>query len=536
MWARNLLFAGIVIAGVGVLRTSLFPLDTKARQVTFDPGPTANDEFQAVVQRVDAAFRTGWADEGLTPAPLAPDLIVARRLSLALTGSVPSLEEIRQFEAQPPEHRVDGWATHLLHDRRFADYFADRLSRAYLGTEDGPLIVYRKRRFLSWLSSEIAKNTPYGQIVREMIAGRGLNTDTPAVNFIAATYDDVKKAPDPEKLAVRVSRAFLGLRIDCAQCHDHFLEPEWKQTHFQALAAYFGQTRQVVTHVSDAGGEYHYEDRVQGGTHTIEPSVPFLPELLPSGGTRREQLAGWLTDERNIHFARATVNRVWAMMFNRPLRKRVEAQTLSEPAPPALDILAADFAAHNHDLHRLILLIASTEVFRLDSTGPEVVTADHEQSWAAFPLTRLRPEQVIGTVLQAATVRTINQNSHVIVRLSRYFGEKNFVTRYGDAGDDEFDHSDETIPQRLLMMNGDLVDKQARDELLNASAQIAILAPDDRTAVEAAYLAVLTRRPTDPERDHFTAKLAGTTGKERQGRLADLFWVLFNSTELSWNH
>ena len=145
-------------------------------------------------------------NDAASPPPRAPKTSPWRRLSLALTGSVPSLEEIRQFEPQPPEKRLDGWANHLLHDRRFADYFADRLARAYVGMEDGPLIAYRKRRYLAWLSDELLKNTSYAEIVRQMIAAQGLNTDKPAVNFIAASYDDNKKTPDPEKLAIRVSR------------------------------------------------------------------------------------------------------------------------------------------------------------------------------------------------------------------------------------------------------------------------------------------------------------------------------------------
>ena len=537
MWARNLFFVAVVVGGVFALRASLFPLSTEARKVTFDPGPTTEDDFRATVNKVDAAFRNEWAAKSLESAPRADDLTVARRLSLALTGSVPSLEEIRQFEVQPTEQRLDGWANHLLRDRRFGDYFAERLARAYVGTEDGPLISYRKRRYLAWLSDELSKNTSYAELVRQMISAQGLNTDKPAVNFIAATYDDDKKTPDPEKLAIRVSRAFLGLRIDCAQCHDHFLEPAWKQTHFQALAAFFGQTRQVVTNVADKGDvEYTFEDRVQGGAHTIGESVPFLPTLLPQDGTRRERLAAWVTDPRNVYFARATVNRVWAMMFGRPLLKRIEAQTLDEVIPPALDILATDFAAHGHDLKRLILMIASTEVFRRDSAAPFEVTDEHEQSLAVFPLTRLRPEQVIGSVIQAASVTTVDQNSHVFTRLKRFFNERDFVKRYGDALDDEFAKSSGTIPQRLLMMNGDLVDGKAREELLNASAQIATFAPDDAAAVETAYLSVLTRRPTAREAAHFGAKLAGVSGDERKRRLADLYWVLFNSTELSFNH
>jgi hypothetical protein len=537
MWARNLLFGAVIIGGIFALRASLFPLSTEARKVHFDPGPTTQDDFRATVNKVDAAFRTEWKAQGLQPAPRADDLTVARRLSLSLTGSVPSLEEIRQFEPQPPETRLAGWANHLLHDPRFGDYFAERLARAYVGTEDGPLIAYRKRRYLAWLSDELLKNTSYAELVRQMISAQGLNTDKPAVNFIAATYDDDRKSPDPEKLAIRVSRAFLGLRIDCAQCHDHFLEPAWKQTHFQALAAFFGQTKHVVTNVTDKGeGEYRFEDRVHGGTHKIDPAVPFLPELMPQKGTQRERLAAWVTDSRNGYFARAAVNRVWAMMFGRPLLKRIEAQTLDEHVPPALQILADDFAAHGHDLRRLILLIASTEVFRLDSAAPFEITNEHEPALAVFPLTRLRPEQVIGSVIQSASVTTINQNSHVFTRLQRYFNEKDFVKRYGDTDDDDFTKAHGTIPQRLLMMNGDLVDGKGREELLNASTQIAMFAPDDAGAVETAYLAVLTRRPKPKERSYFTGRLAGTSGDERKRRLADMYWVLFNSTELSFNH
>ena len=537
MWARNLIFLGCVVGWLFALRGSLFPSGGSARQIDFNPGMTTQDEFRETVNQVNEAFRKEWTARGLTPAARASDLTVARRLSLALTGSVPSLEEIRQFEEQPADARLAGWANHLLHDRRFADYFAERLARSYVGMEEGPLLAYRKRRFLAWLSDELLKNTSYAEMVRQMIAARGLNTDRPAVNFIAASYDDNKKTPDPEKLAIRVSRAFLGLRIDCSQCHDHFLEPSWKQTHFQSLAAFFGQTRHVVTNVLDtAEGEYRFEDRVKGGTHEIAPAAPFLKELLPETGTRRERLAAWVTDPRNVYFARATVNRTWAMLFGRPLLQRLEAQTLDEPIPAALDILARDFASHNHDLHRLILLVASTEGFRLSSAAPFEITQDHEESWAVFPLSRLRPEQVIGNVIQASSVKTIDQRSHVFTRLMRYFNEKDFVKRYGDADDDEFAKAHGTIPQRLLLMNGDLVDGKAREELLNASAQIAMFAPDDARAVESAYLAVLTRRPMAAEAEYFRAKLTNTTGAERRRRLADLYWVLFNSAELSWNH
>lgn len=550
MWAKNLLFVAVLVGGAIALRASLFPVGTKQRRVNFDANPAKADDFRATVTAVNGAFRAEWKGAKLEVAPPANDLAVMRRLSLGLTGTVPSLEEIRQFEAQPAGERIDGWANHLVNDRRFADYFAERTARAYVGTEDGPLIAYRKRRFLAWLADEFANNTPYSDVVSRMIAQQGLNTDKPAVNFVAATFDEAKKGPDADKLTIRVSRAFLGLRLDCAQCHDHFLEPAWKQTHFQSLAAFFAQTKQAVTNVRDKTTkeiEIELRDAEEKRKTDPEtpyrddkkpdpvPAVPLLPELLPDAGTRRERLAAWVTHKDNVYFARATVNRVWAMMTGRPLLKRIEAQTLDEAGPAALDILARDFAAHGHDLKRLIRLIAATEVYRLDSAAEFDITDEHDKAWAAFPLTRLRPEQVIGNVIQASSATTIDQRSHIVTRAKRYFNERDFVQRYGDADDDEFAKAHGTIPQRLLMMNGELVDGRAREELLNASSQIALFARDDTAAVAVAYLSVLARRPTPAESAHFVSRLSGTTNELRRQRVADLYWTLFNSTELSFN-
>jgi hypothetical protein len=539
MWAKNLLFVAVLVGGALALRASLFPVGTKQREVIFDSGPAKGDDFRATVTAVNAAFRAEWQAAKLEVAEPASDLAVMRRLSLGLTGTVPSLEEIRQFEAQPAGARLDGWANHLVHDRRFADYFAERLARAYVGTEDGPLLAYRKRRFLAWLADEFANNTPYSDVVARLIAQQGLNTDKPAVNFIAATLDESKGGPDAEKLTIRVSRAFLGLRLDCAQCHDHFLEPAWKQAHFRALAAFFAQTKQVVTNVLEKT-EQEYDAELEKKNikkaDDVVPAVPVLPELLPESGTRRERLAAWVTHKGNVYFARATVNRVWAMMTGRPLLDRIEAQTLTETGPAALDILARDFAAHGHDLKRLIRLIAATDAYRLDSAAAFDITDAHEAARAVFPLTRLRPEQVIGNVIQASSATTIDQRSHAFTRAKRFFNERDFVRRYGDADDDEFAKAHGTIPQRLLMMNGDLVDGRAREELLNASTQIALFARDDAAAVETAYLSVLTRRPTPAEAAHFAPRLSGTTGDTRRQRVADLYWTLFNSTEVSFSH
>ena len=201
----------------------------------------------------------------------------------------------------------------------------------------------------------------------------------------------------------------------------------------------------------------------------------------------------------------------------------------------------AIFAAHGFDLRRLIHVIAASEVFQLDSRSDPAdpahqITPQHEALWAAFPITRLRPEQVVGALTQASRLETIGSQSHILVKLKRLADQQGFLDRYGDAGEDELEPHGGTIPQRLLLMNGEIVKEHTRENLLaNAATQIAVLASTPQRAVETAFLCVLTRRPTAEEAEHFSARLRHGEGK-MAARMEDLYWALFNSTEFSWNH
>jgi hypothetical protein len=564
MWARHLLFLGLIGAGVLGLAALLYPPALPARGERFHPEEAEDPGFRTLVEKVDAAIRATWKDRQLEPAPpVTDDLVLARRLSLALTGTIPSLQEIRQFEAHPPEQRLQWWLAGTFEDRRCADYLAERLARAYVGTENGPFIVYRRRRFVTWLSDQLLHNRPYDQIVQELIADRGLWTDRPATNFISVTIEpDNQKGPNPARLAGRTARAFLGVRLDCAQCHNHPFQGAWTQQKFQGLAAFFGQVRNGFTGIYDGDGDYEYEKRIKPAPGDmagmmsmmpriekvkVEPSVPFLPELLPSEGTRRERLAAWITHPANPYFARAAVNRFWALLFNRPLLEPIDDLPLIEEKKPGeseektledvLQLLADDFAAHGYDLQRLIKVMVATEAFHRDSKSLDhELTEEHDKYLAVFPLTRLRPEQVAGSLLQAAKLETIDNRSNIFVQIIASANENAFVQRYGDTGEDEFSTRGGTMPQALLRMNGDLIKERTREDPANAATRIGWLASDDRTAVEMVYLAVLTRRPTPEEAGHFEKRLADTNGHERSERLEDLYWTLLNVTEFSWNH
>jgi hypothetical protein len=557
MGYRNALFLGLCLGGVAWLAASIFGRDrieTRAPHLrsAFFGGRqerTSDAELRPALALLNAEFQRHWSEQQLTPAPQADSLTVARRLSLGLTGTVPSLEEIRALEKVPESQRVSWWVDYLLADRRFADYVAERLARPLVGTEDGPFIVYRRSRFVGWLADHVQQNTPYDRVVRAILSEEGLWTDNPPVNFVSVTVDaEGTKRPDPVKLAARTARTFLATRIDCLQCHDDHLGTvnfgteeqaiPGKQEHFHELAAYFGAAQLTHRGISDRAGEEYKAEYLGADKETVvQPKVPFLPVVAAGELRRRAQLAQWVTHPANKPFARAVVNRVWALLFGKPLVDPIDDIPLQGPYPAGLVVLSDDFIAHGYDLHRLLRLIAASEAFHRDSAADFPITAEHEAAWAAFPLTQLRPEQMAGALIQSARLSTIDSEAHLLWRLIKFGQTQDFVTRYGDTGVDEFATRTTTIPQRLLMMNGALVrERTDPNPLTNASTRIALLAPTDEAAVEACYLAVFARRPTPNELGQLVPGLAGRRGDERSQALADLYWTLVNASEFSWNH
>jgi hypothetical protein len=490
-------------------------------------------------------FKSQWTNKKLQPTSRADELTIARRLSLALTGTVPSLEEIRKLQSQPRDQQVNWWISRLLEDRRTSDYLAERFARAYVGTENGPFVVFRRRRFVTWLSDQLHSNRAYNEIVNDLLVNQGLWTDSAAVNFMTVTIDDNESGqPDPIQLAGRTSRAFLGMRIDCLQCHDDFLgtiyvgdknsKRNGTQYDFHRLAAFFNDTRINLAGIRDTRQMQHYQYKFldEDDESVVAEGVPYAEHLLPANGSRRERLAAWITNKDNQQFARAIVNRTWAIMTGRPLVKPIDDIPLHGPYPAGLEILADDFVEHDYDLYRLIRLIASSDAFARDSVADFEITPQHERYWASFPLTRLRPEQMAGAVIQATSLSTIDATAHILVQLASFGSVNDFVKRYGDIGEDEFDERGSTVTQRLLMLNGQMLRERLRGQ--TSVARMNGLNQVDVKTIETAYLTVLTRLPEKAELQYFLKKF--DEAENRQNVIQDMFWVLLNSFEFAWNH
>ncbi len=543
-----------------------------AGRIDRPPAPPAavavDQQLDSSVAALNAEFQRQWKLSGVKIAERADDLSILRRLSLSLFGTVPSLEDIRRFEADQQPHRIDRWVTGMLQDPRYSDYFAERLARSLVGVEGGPFIIFRRDRLTAWLAEQLREDASWSEMTKQLIAAEGLWTDSPSSNFITVARQD-DETINVNKLAGRSVRTFLGQRIDCAQCHDHPFDPQWKQHHFEGLAAFFCQTavtvggvtdrrigeddKAVVYKVLDPGAE---EDEAR----IVPEAVPFHSEWLPSDGGLRHRLADWITHQENRRFERAIANRVWGYMFGKPLHDPVDdLPHPSDGEQDALDLMGQEFRRRGDRLSVLIRIIALSEPFQLSSES--VASQESEylaqvDAWSVFPLVRLRPEQVIGSLFQAGHVRTIDQNSNLVARLQKFGNVNDFMNEYGDMGDDELLQQVGTIPQALLRMNGRFSSELSKAELLTAAGQIIAFSPDDESIVENSYLACLARRPSDEERTCFldllqAASKANTATEKldaaaadsrtspkptREQIVQDLFWILFNSPEFSWNH
>ena len=554
----------------------------------------SDEESAPFVAAVDSHLVSAWEQASFEPAPEVDGLTLMRRLWLDLLGTTPSLLEIRAFQ-EVPTGQQQGWLVErVLADERFDSILAERLARIAVGGQDTKMgdLIYRRRRLVSWLTGQVRRNRPWDSLVRELIQSEGLSTDTPAVNFT------ISQDANPVKLAARTTRAFLGLRIDCAQCHDHPFA-RWKQSDFEGLAAYYARVRQNVGGVREVKeGELEFQlpsreasmgmapamgempadaahaDPAQVGsasetsleikapfgqpvlllprkdgkkrkrdpqlrTRTVAPQVPFSPELAPNVTSRREVLATWLTSPQNPFFAKALVNRFWSWLLGAGLVEPVDELDTTEPSDPRLlQLLAERFVASGFDLKALVRAIVSTKAYRLDSAPGEVAEdydyGDAAEAYALRNLKPLRGDQLGASILQAGSLQPYDQRRAPLLRFVNFTQRNEFAQRHGDDLSQE-EAQDETLLQRLHLLNGKFLREVTKDDDIFAPVtRLALLAPSDEAAIEAAFLITLTRRPTPEEARPYVSRLAGLKGDARTKLMADLLWTLLNSTEFAW--
>lgn len=533
----------------------------------------------ALAAKIDAVLSADWQVLKVTVAPPADDAEFLRRVYLDVAGKIPSVAEARAFLDDPrPDKRrrlIDNLADRGSFAAHFANVWRDLLlPGANMSLETRGLAG----PFETWLRVRFAANVPYDQLVAELITARlaapaqpnplGRTVSAPSPGAFFQVNEN-----KPENLAANASRIFLGMQVQCAQCHDHPFS-HWRRQEFWALAAFFGNLQPSMP---DGDGSAAVPANPTGGALSIKvPETDLIveakfldgsPPRLRAGEDPRLALSRWVTSRENPYFARAAVNRLWNNFFGRGFVDPVD--DLDERNPPAypelFEELARQFVAHGYDLKYLVRAITLTRAYQLSSRTDAVgwpsrpssadgdnLGADRTSSikrdgleghptmasdldhFARMPLKRMTPEQLYDSLVQATGFRDGNTTQQPLNPFGDDSMRNRFLAKFADQSARRSE-AQTSIPQALSLMNGtftaDATSLQ-RSQIMSAIIELPVL--DTAGRIETLCLATLSRRP-DAEEAKLLLEYVQRSADEKEA-LADVFWALLNSAEFIFNH
>jgi len=497
----------------------------------------------ALAERIDQHLAARWKADKIEPAPAADDAEFLRRVYLDLAGKIPSVAEARAFLDDRDPQKRRKLVDHLLDRATFPAHFGRTLRDLMApGATNNLQLQFLMPQFEAWLRLRLAADTPYDKLVGELLtfsSGAAPNVranpfggePSPAVFY---QFNEQR----PENLAASTARIFLGVQVECAQCHNHPFA-RWKREEFWGFAAFFsaaGQQQNVFAPVADSSDRRGIQ--IPGTTTTVEPRLlDGSPPAWESGATKRATLARWLTAAENPLFARATANRLWWHFFGRGLVDPVDDMDEVNPPshPEILDELARQLVYHQFDVKFLIRTITATQAYQLSSQTTHA-SQDDPQQFARMPLRSMTADQLIESLAQAAGLEPQPQNVRGAI-VNPAGGRSQFMTRFADSGPSRTDYQ-ATILQALTLMNGQLIadaTSLTRSENLQAIVEAPFL--DTPGRIETLFLATLTRRPSPDELATMQAHVDGADSADgRKQALADVFWALLNSAEFVLNH
>jgi hypothetical protein len=458
---------------------------------------------------IDARLEAAWRAKGLPPREVASDEVFLRRAYLELTGTIPSVAEARDFLDSTSASKREKLVQSLLDDKRFAEHYAGLWARtlAPAGNTRGPLE--------GWLKTEFRKNTPFDQMARSILTATGEATATSPAGF----YFAVGNMPD--RVAEAVGRGLLGVRLGCAQCHNHPLAA-WTQEDFWGLAAFFAGIGTTPGRVGDG-----FATKISPTDRNKEYDAKFLdgpPPQFPAGKSPRAVLADWLTTPQNPYFAANVVNRVWQDLCGTGLVSTIDdLDTLSaDERKLILDELANKFAASGFNLRWLIEGICLSKAYQRVSSASVVPGS------AQRPVRTLSPDQVFAALDQALSLKKGRSLS------PRYTPEgQNLRARLEEARGTNPTDFKAGIPQALLLMNGSIITQATTlEESMTLRAVVEAPFLKDAEKLDTLFLAAYSRLPRADERERLLKVVRAKPDTEYQRQAyANIFWAMLNSPE-----
>jgi hypothetical protein len=502
---------------------------------------------EAFAARLDELIEADWKAKGIKPAPLADDAEFLRRVYLDLTGRIPRVSEVHGFLADKSPDKRTKLVEALLENPRYVFHLGNTWRNLILPPSNNQQLAFVQPAFKNWMDKQVQDNIPFDKIVRDILTvpvfnGLGRGGFNPGFNNVmspAAFYQANEfKA---ENLAASTSRLFLGVKLECAQCHDHPFA-KWTKKQFWEYAAFFSGSQQP-----------QFQPKIKGLAPTKfvpgrEIAIPgtdkiaqarFLSGTAPefeNGLDSRVTLANWLTSPANPYFARTGINRLWAHFFGIGIVDPVDDEPTEENPPSHPELLAQltqQFIAHQFDVKYMIRVITATRTYQRTSaiTHP---TQSEPRSFARMAVKGMTPEQLFDSLAQATGYQEQQPvgNQRFVVFGGQNNARAEFVQLF--ASQDKKTETHTSILQALALMNGKFISDATSLEKSRTLAAIVDAPFSNGQRIETLYLAALGRLPRPEESSRLLNYVNG--GRDYRSALADVFWVLLNSSEFIFNH
>tara|TARA_R110002111_G_scaffold2705_4_gene17964 strand:+ start:60394 stop:62910 length:2517 start_codon:yes stop_codon:yes gene_type:complete len=490
----------------------------------------------------------------LPPSPQSSDTDFIRRVYIDTIGTLPKPEEVSAFLADQSPDKRNKLIDQLLARPEFIDYWTYKWSDLLL--VNGALIRPQAvKAYHEWIHTHVKQNTPWDQMVRELITAQGSSIENGATNFYAIHQD-------PETMTENVSQAFLGLAIGCAKCHNHPLE-KWTNNQYYAMANFFSRVRAKGWGGSQSAGDgirtlfvATEGDLVQPLTGKPQPPTPLDGEAIDINAPedRRIYLANWLTSKENHFFSRSITNRVWANFFGVGLVESVDDMRESNPASnEELLVAASDYLVQQEfDLKALMKVILQSAAYQR-SSQPLPENKDEKRFYSRYYPRRMMAEVLLDGISQVTEVpdeftqyfepspqktdfypkgtKAIQlYDSSVISYFLKTFGRNERMITC------ECERTEEpTMVQVLHISNGDTINNKLKAKESRVTKLIEAKKPDKEVIAEI-YMLCLSRKPTTEEETKLSKLLAETPEAEKRLVIEDLFWGVLSSREFLFNH
>jgi hypothetical protein len=487
---------------------------------------------EALAGRIDYWLANRQIAKGAKVAPLADDAEFIRRVYLDLAGCVPSLVDTRDFIDDPRPDKRRLWVDMLLDGKKpdrkpdaYALHFAN-IWRAWvlsrLATDQAAAFAPATQ---AWFQTRLKDNLPYDVLVRQTIVAAPPTGPRDPPNV----FDQINENK-PENLAGSTSRLFLGVKLECAQCHEDRSGGSWTQGQFWSFAAFFAPNppgRQPDEPLTIA---IPNKNRVARARFLAGPEPTFK-----AGDVPRAMLADWVVSPTNAYFARAGANRMWSYFFGIGLTDPIDEQGAhNQPShPELLDELARQFGDHRFDLKYLIRAIVASQAYQRTSLIGSA--KDEPRLFVRMPVRGLSAEQLFDSL---AEVTEYEAGQGLANRLNDGTGltpRQQFLARFSHQS--RATETPTSILQALYLMNSSFVNDRTSLEHNKTLATLASQKTSHARRVESLFLVVLSRKPTVAETKRCVSYLdrGGASADTRQA-LADVFWALINSPEFFVNH